>query len=85
MWTPAQRSAQSCLKSAQPCWVQSLDSLTKQATREGWPRWPKGAPHWVTPEDVTMIKAPLETCGCHLTLTTALLLRARLGLQWEAC
>lgn len=32
-----------------------------------------------------MIKAPHGTCCFHLTLTTALVLRAQLGLQWEAC
>jgi hypothetical protein len=32
-----------------------------------------------------MIKAPHGTYCFHLTLTTALLLRVHLGLQWEAC
>lgn len=53
---PAQRSALSCLKSSQTCWVQSLDTVT----RDGWPRRPKGAAHWVMPEAwlLAMIRAP---------------------------
>lgn len=34
-------STLSCLKSSQPYWVQSLDSLTIRVTRDGWPRCPK--------------------------------------------
>lgn len=80
MWTLAQRNALSGLKSSQPYRVQRSDSLTIWVTREGWP---KGATNWAVPE--AMIKAPHGTCGFHLTLTTALLLRAQPGLQREAC